>query len=264
MKRIVLTVATSDAWYSRWFDISCREVGGLEPVTLGDGVKWEGFMTGILLVRDYLRKVEDPESTLVFLNDKYDIVFTNPLDPLFDRFEASLAACPTRHLLKISSEENSWLKRSHFGTFKNKTVNTGSMLATARTMLHIFETISLYRGGPADDQKLITEYLIQHEHEFTVEIDDNRDFLVFYRDANIGARLRFDKIAKTVRYHHPDGRITRPLLIHRPANADMDVLLGDIGYTDVGRLRGASTLQDKIVHHAHLVFDKIGKLFTRG
>jgi hypothetical protein len=262
MKRIVLTVATSDAWYSRWFDISCKKVGGYTPVTLGAGVKWEGFMTGIKLVRDYLREVEDPENTLIFLNDKYDIVFVNPLDPLFDRFEAALAECRTPHLLKISTEDTNVYRRFCWGDFNGKSINSGSMLATAATMRHIFESISEYKGALADDQKLIVEFLQKNRDDFTVDLDDNADFIVFsIMNAVTGANIRCDKATGTARFRK-GAKYIRPALIHRPANMDMDILLEELGYEDVHVHKGKGSVFSKVVYQGQLVMDKILGMFS--
>jgi hypothetical protein len=228
--RHVAAFGTEDAGYSKYFDRSCREVGGFEPQILGRGREWKGFRSGFEFGIEWLTGL--PPDDLVLMLDRYDIVVTDSLHRAFDAFEASGSD------ILVSTESANLSTLLMYGKLKEfgRAINTGAYVMRAGAMLEMYKAIleKYPASSTLDDQKMITDYLNETRGRVKVALDSETEplFLVYVlADVMTGSRLRFHDAEPGTSVKSVFYQKWRPVLIHRPYNGDMSAILRKIGYS---------------------------------
>jgi hypothetical protein len=262
MKRHVAAVANADLGYSLAFDKSCREVGGYEPRVLGHGRKWEGFISKLKYMLEWLDGDEVQPEDLVCVLDRFDIVVTDSLDRAFERFLALERETQQRGTIFISHDYNGYGQRYFFGTIRelDRGVNVGSFVIRAKSLRAMYTAIlgALPQDSVLDDQRAITQYLNDNSHALKVCIDNNDLFLLFAPgDFHVARNLRFKH--KILYYVGGSAGATRPVLVHRTGNADMGLLLRKLGYEPPY----TETTRSYAYYQAHRAKEHLKRLFKK-
>ena len=235
-KRYVMSVATKDEGYFRFFLESCKR-NNIDPVLLGKGAEWKGYGTKFRLMKEWIDNLEDEDCVLIV--DCYDLIFVRPVDSLFDKFEQLASCCgdPKQYIYTASECDDMFgpVIRFFHGTYKDAIINSGSFIAYAAFLKRLVNdeavTLELQNNPRCDDQQLLIKYLNEHK-EVICDLDANRRFIVYQKmGVQIGARLRIDNGVVT---YVGDKTTYRPYLIHRCNNGDMINILSQLGYDTDG------------------------------
>lgn len=221
MTRIV-TVATKEMFYMKWLKESCSR-NGTELIVLGDGEKWDGYITKINIFKSYLDTLDDNE--IVCFVDAYDVMMlrdVNHLTKLFLDFEKE-----NLDKIVISQEIRfvykgfyiPWLEehiKNRFGSESySKTMNSGGIIGRVRLLKHIWSKIieiSL-RDNNNDDESCVVTF--DRENPGTFYVDTKR---IFFDSI-------FDPFSDEKYYP------TIAVFIHKVANGRMINLIENYGYS---------------------------------
>lgn len=234
--RHVITISNKNRGYYRAFDKTCREVGGYEPTILGMGKTWMGYEAKIQWALDWLVDKNIHPDDLILVTDRYDVLFTGPVDRAFDQFLEEEAKSTYPAIIMSHDVVSAWLRWS-FGTIgeDKQSINVGAFVLRAKTLKTMYASImkSHEEGDRIKcDQSAITSYL--HKNLATTNlIIDRNDLFLLYCEGNVklGSKIRWKKGEGKYNeiYLRQGSTCTRPILIHRPGNADMSLLIRDLG-----------------------------------
>ncbi|SCM20450.1 procollagen lysine 5-dioxygenase, putative [Plasmodium chabaudi adami] len=83
VKLHVLTFATHEQGYFKTLQESCKELN-IDLVVLGMGNKWEGFISKLISVKEYLKKCDDKD--IILFVDGFDTIFVQPPNVIIERY----------------------------------------------------------------------------------------------------------------------------------------------------------------------------------
>ncbi|CAD2090456.1 procollagen lysine 5-dioxygenase, putative [Plasmodium vinckei brucechwatti] len=83
VKLHVLTFATHEQGYFKTLQESCKELN-IDLVVLGMGNKWEGFISKLINVKEYLKKCNDKD--IILFVDGFDTIFVQPPNVIIERY----------------------------------------------------------------------------------------------------------------------------------------------------------------------------------
>ncbi|KEG01916.1 procollagen lysine 5-dioxygenase, putative [Plasmodium vinckei vinckei] len=83
VKLHVLTFATHEQGYFKTLQESCKELN-IDLVVLGMGNKWEGFISKLINVKEYLKKCNDKD--IILFVDGFDTIFVQPSNVIIERY----------------------------------------------------------------------------------------------------------------------------------------------------------------------------------
>lgn len=219
---------------------------GYDYAILGRGEPWEGFVTLITLVLDYLNTTSSPEE-VVCVVDCYDLVIAGPPSEL----QQKIRAFPAQII--VGGEE-----QCMFNCFPNhcavdgleypkfKHVNSGFVAGTASNLMKLYEFV--LANAPHDDQVGVGMYLAEHCDR--VHVDTSQSIV-----ANVYHRSELTRIENRQFRHAHTGRV--PTFVHTPflykdlgARSEMVRKHAVPGYQSLTTAFYASGLLQHMVKHA--------------
>lgn len=260
----VVTVSTHNEGVAHYFDESCARFG-FEPVILGMGTTWAGYGTKLLLLKEYIKDVDD--DVVILFVDRFDLIFLRPLEPLFDFYDSQRKAQGSSSLLYIATEQpdmlgiNTLYSKLHWGKYHDAMLNTGSFIATAKMINTMLDDVmgANHQVQIKDDQELVTTYLSQHP-DVNVILDNNRRFLVYsaFR-IDIGKDIHIED--EKLYFKQSDGTCYQPYLLHRNGSPPMSRIIRQLGYDMNKHAIGESSHLKRVFtnHLPHIWRKSIGR-----
>ncbi|CXI36082.1 procollagen lysine 5-dioxygenase, putative [Plasmodium berghei] len=83
IKLHVLTFATHEQGYFKTLQESCKKLN-IDLIVLGMGNKWEGFISKLINVKEYLKKCNDKD--IILFVDGFDTIFIQPSNVIIERY----------------------------------------------------------------------------------------------------------------------------------------------------------------------------------
>jgi len=219
----LITVATHSESYFPYLKKSCEKYNAHLDI-LGWGEKWDGYITKLKLVMNYIQDLPDDE--IICFIDSFDVIMLRPLDELEKTFRSFNKL--TGHNVIVGYDQSpslfiNQLTTIHFGTCHGILLNSGTYIGFVKYIKQMLKTISNHSSK--DDQIALTEYVQKNPHN--IHIDTSCIFFITINypigDFICDERIKIEN--KTLFY-----RGIKPFFAHGNGNTNMDKLIYKLGY----------------------------------
>lgn len=229
----LVTVATHSERYFPYLKQSA-EKHGHELVVLGWGQKWQGFTWKFQLMREYLKAVPDDE--VVCFVDGYDVLILERPQVIEEKFKKLVGQDTNRIVVSRETFPEDFIGNAYvtvlvgsvFQRCQNEFLNTGTYIATAKTLRRIYSDLCNAYDCKADkdDQILLQQFCLKNTDSFLP--DKNSSIFLVLPDTlrNIQSGKNGLLVEdKTLTY-----KGAKPSILHAPGNTDMDDVVEKLGY----------------------------------
>jgi hypothetical protein len=220
----LVTIATHSEAYFPYLKQSCDKLNSNLEV-LGWGEKWTGFSFKSMLIKNYLKNIEDNE--IVCVIDSFDVILLRPITELEQFFKKYSKMTGVKIIIgcdKAPSPIVKSISKVQFGTCHGLFLNAGTYIGYAKHLRKLINEI--YITPDLDDQVLLVKYVNKHPH--LVHIDTSS--LFFLTINNPTGDFIYDTNLIYVSKHKLFYRGIRPFFAHGNGNTNMIDVITSLGY----------------------------------
>jgi hypothetical protein len=231
-----LTVATHNDGYYNALTESCKR-NNINLITLGFGLKWQGFSWRFLLVKEYIETLND-DDIVIFL-DAYDVFAINNIDVIEERFKSfnsPIVLSTEKYIMNHTKIGYQALFRYCDKAYVNSGLYMGYVHGIKKLYKNICEKYNCKDSAFSnlDDQKILIQ--VCKDDDFVKEnIKFDYDSIIFY-NITYGEPPFFkdnmDEHQCIIRNNQINNKKYNysPCFIHGPGNINMDkiILLYDL------------------------------------
>lgn len=221
----LVTVATHSDGYFPFLVKSCERNGAKLDV-LGWGQKWQGYAWKLVLMKEFLRGLDDDE--VVCFIDAYDVLLLRPLEELEAAFRDFARATGCEIVVgcdNVRKMHMKFLSKWVFGTCQHRPINSGTYIGFAGAIRRTVDKIGSIAQDPSqNDQVLLTQYCRRGAHRMHIDCDNVffltvLDPLAPFMDGSM-------HVENGQLFHHG----LRPFVVHGNGNTDMNDVIVKLGY----------------------------------
>lgn len=177
----IVTVANKDSGYLKWLKESCIR-HGTELIILGDGIEWNGNITKIKIIDEFLENEDD--STIICFVDAYDIIMLKDIEKLKEDFLNYTNEHNCRIICALDVLYNTGIgiiddtlndiKCNYFSYDRDILINSGTYICYVDSLKMIISSILEMNEntGETDDQKFLNMSYRNNKHNISVDLDN--------------------------------------------------------------------------------------------
>ncbi|GAB65871.1 hypothetical protein PCYB_073730, partial [Plasmodium cynomolgi strain B] len=193
----VLTFATHEQGYFKTLQESCSRLN-IELTVLGMGKKWEGFITKLVKVKEYIKSCNDND--IVLFVDGFDTFFVQPANVIVERYIMNydnLFVCTSEStystsffLLRIIENMHLIFHNSIFKNNDNTEWDATRIRDKYKDFTYFYKNLNLLNSGGWISNVFLAKKILQYIPSF---IENDQIFLTnLYLDCNYLMKLQQD------------------------------------------------------------------------
>ncbi|SCO66627.1 procollagen lysine 5-dioxygenase, putative [Plasmodium vivax] len=193
----VLTFATHEQGYFKTLQESCSRLN-IELTVLGMGKKWEGFITKLVKVKEYIKSCDDHD--IVLFVDGFDTFFVQPANVIVERYIVNydnLFVCTSEStystsffLLRIIENMHLVFHNSIFKNNDNTEWDATRIRDKYKDFTYFYKNLNLLNSGGWISNVFLAKKILQYIPSF---IENDQIFLTnLYLDCNYLMKLQQD------------------------------------------------------------------------